>query len=107
MNPPNQEFDEIEGRGVGPMDIFEDQHGRTRRLLEFVQHRAEQHRSVGPVAQHCLKACGSFARQVVQRTEWMGRKQRFTGTRENALRNIFPNKMFDQKGLPDTGFPTD
>ncbi len=30
MNPPNQELDEIESRGVGPMDIFEDQHGRTR-----------------------------------------------------------------------------
>jgi hypothetical protein len=35
----------------------------------------------------------------------MGRKQRLTGARKNALLDILPDEVFEQKGLAYTGFP--
>ena len=105
VETPGQIFDEIECRGVGPVNVLDDEDGRLRAVAQ----RLEQLRKDRPGAVARLDLRRKIAAErpgdVVQRAEHGRRQQRIAIAAKDARAlPVEAGKMFDQRGLADTGF---
>ena len=106
VDAPGDEAQRIEGRLVGPVHVFDDEHGAGRRG-EFVAERGEDLLAVAG-SERIAEPRSDERRQVAQRPERARRRQRVTGPDEHAAPDRRPlAKGAHEAGLPDARLAVD
>jgi hypothetical protein len=106
INPASEEFEQIEGRLIGPVHVLEYNEGRSP-PLQFVECGVEDDFAMGRGIDSFEQYTLGLARHVVQRREGSRREQRVAGTPENPPRPLPLGKLLDEGGLADAGLAAD
>ena len=103
--PPADILHQVERRGVGPMNILDDDDGGFRAVLQRAQEGGENHQPVHSRLQEMLHLAGQMGGHVVQRAERLRREQRVAAAPKDACRPPPQlDEAIDGRGLADAGF---
>ena len=103
-----QEFDEIDGRFIGPVNILEDEERRLRGIQKLIEHGGEHGSAADLALELRLQLAADLPRDVVERAERRRREQRVAISLEDAHSpGVGREETIDEGCLSDAGFAAD